>query len=334
VIEHARRSHDGDVDEPHPRREAPPAPPLSAALELQRSAGNQAVARMLSRTPRMIARFDHEYSYNGGKLQQETIGKDGLQDAAERVIEDDLGGMEELFMHRDTGSSPEGWARQVWGLMQDRFTFDDVTSDDVLPVIDDIKDEQREVQLQRLAGNFVYFSGEPPETLGELVDRMRDRGAFLDVEVDYNDEVTGADGPALKALFNSQGQTAGDEVEFDDTANIQLLDEDDVLVLIDSHQQKHQHPSARVAQFGTYRGKKGSRFAKAKDLEWHRANTAQTVKAMVLEAVRDGRAKKESVYATPKTPRDGIVYDLAISWDESGRKWVGSYHCNPVRSES
>ena len=26
--------------------------------------------------------------------------------------------------------------------------------------------------------------------------------------------------------------------------------------------------------------------------------------------------------------------DLAISWDESGRKWVGSYHCNPVRSES
>jgi hypothetical protein len=325
TIEHARRSRDGDVDEQRPRPQAPPTPPV---LALQQAAGNQAVTRM-------IARFNHEYSFRSGKVQKETVGKEDLPTAAMKVIEDDLGGAEELFLQRDTGASPEAWARQVWGLMEDRFLFDDVTSDDLLPVIDDIKDEHREEQLKRLAGNFVYFSGKPPESLAELVERMRDRGAFLDVEIDYNDEPTsGADGPALKALYNSHGETAGDEVEFDEKANIQLLDEDDVLVLIDSHQQKHQHPSARIAQFGTYRGKKGSRFAKTKDLEWHRANTAQTVKTMVLEAVRDGRAKKESVYATPKTPRDGIVYDLGISWDETGRKWVGSYHCNPLRNES
>jgi hypothetical protein len=86
--------------------------------------------------------------------------------------------------------------------------------------------------------------------------------------------------------------------------------------------------------FGTYQGKRGSRFHKDKNLEWHRNNTAKVVKEMVLEAVKDGRAKKESVYATPKDARDGIVYDLGISWDEGTKKWVGSYHCNPLKTES
>jgi len=40
-----------------------------------------------------------------------------------------------------------------------------------------------------------------------------------------------------------------------------------------------------------------------------------------------------TTYAPSKVPKDGIVYDLIVSYDAPTGKWVGSYHCNPCRNE-
>jgi hypothetical protein len=334
-MERTRRSQDDEGHEARerPREEPRPVPPTAGmALRMQQSAGNQAMGRMLSRMSRTLAREDYLSMVD----KQPVTESKALRKAVEATIEDELGGIDQLFWQNGNMTSPSAWAEWVHGVMESRYDLAGVNSEHITPVIEDIKDDNREELLLRMANNLIYFAGVEVYTEAELVEQMSDRKAFLDVETNSSGEITGgADGPALKAIFNTEGATAVDQVEFDESTNIKLLDEDNVVVLLDAHQQKHQAPSARIALFGTYKGKKGSRFNKNKDLEWHRQNSAQIVKAKVLDAVAKKLVTENgAVYATPKVAEKGIVYDLGISYDTSTAKWVGSYHCNPVKNET
>ena len=77
----------------------------------------------------------------------------------------------------------------------------------------------------------------------------------------------------------------------------------------------------------------GSKFAAGKGLQWHRDNTAQVVKSTVQQAVAGKLATPTKDYTPSKVPKDGIVYDLIIRYDEPTGKYVGSYHCNPLVNE-
>jgi hypothetical protein len=89
----------------------------------------------------------------------------------------------------------------------------------------------------------------------------------------------------------------------------------------------------KIPEFPAYTGQPGSKFAVGKDLQWHRDTTAPVVKETVQQAVAGQLATPTKDYTPPKVPKDGIVYDLIIRYDEPTGKFVGSYHCNPLRDE-
>jgi hypothetical protein len=343
AIEHARRSKVGEVEERERPREATPEPPaVQAALRLQQTSGNQALARMLSRTPRTLARFDHEFIYGPGDagIQKGSVAYDenerdpleACRTAAERVIEEDLGGIEELWLDTSTNSTAD-WAKLVYSLMEDRYTLEGIDESVVARAIAAIKDEHRARELLRVSFNLVYSQAQYPWSAANLAELLLAAGVYLEYEEAKDGTLTGPDGPAVERIFETEGAYAVKKIEFDEAKNELLLDADDAAVLIDHHQNKHQHPDAQITKFGQYEGAKGTKFASHKDLEWHRTNTAETVKQTVLTAVRDKTASQEKDVAPSKDPIDGIVYDLLISFDKPSGKWVGSYHCNPVVSE-
>ena len=333
ATERARRSEDGEVDERRERvYEAPPAE-SNVALLMQRSHGNQAVARMLSRTPRVLARgFDPEFTFGGAGIEKETVDKKGAAKAVETVVEDELGGFRNLFWKNDVATSQDEWAELVLGLMRERYELDGVAKAEVLAGIKTLKAKHREQVLLHLAKVYVYDSEEGgPWSKGNLVTRLTDSGAYLDAEEQDDGSLEGDDAAALSAIFDTEGGFARTQVEFDTAMNVQLLDEDNIVVIIDHHQQKHQRD--KIPEFPAYSGDPGSKFASGKGLEWHRTNTAVAVKAFVLDAVSKKLVTATKDYTFKKTPRNGIVYDLLISYDPPTGKWVGSYHCNPLRNE-
>jgi hypothetical protein len=321
---HARRSDDGDRDERREARAAEPAP-QEVTLRMQRAHGNQAVARVLARR-RTLARIggDPTFTFGGQQAEQETITADDCEDSVEEIVEDRYGGLRNLFMRNEVATSVSQWADLIFSFFEENYTLDGVDRGTVLQAIKAVKDKHREETLLHMARTHVYWSlGEDvaPWDLTELKKRLRKAGVYFEAE---DDEV-------LEAIFDTEGKFARTKVEFDTAANIELLDEDNVVVLIDHHQQKHQRD--KIAHFPAYSGEPGSKFATGKGLEWHRTNTAQVVKATVLDSVDKQRVTTSTTYAPPKVAKDGIVYDLIVSHDAPTGKWVGSYHCNPLRDE-
>jgi hypothetical protein len=324
---HARRSLGEERDErPEPRPEPAPPTPHDVLLTLQRQAGNQAVQRMLAPSARLVQRAgDPGFTYGGSGVVVETLSTQAeLDDAVESVIEDDLAGHRALFTQNDVATSPAEWRDLVLGLLRDHYTLQGLGAAEVLNSIRAVKDKYREESLRHFAQVRVFWNLQeeaPPWSADELKRRMIAEGAFLEP----------ADDEAIQALYATGGEFARTKVQFDAVNNIELLDEDNVVVLIDHHQQKHQMD--KITEFPAYSGESGSKFAPGKGLAWHRQNTAQVVKTTVQQAVQNKLVTTTKDYTPPKTPKDGIVYDLIIRYDEPTGKWVGSYHCNPLRDE-
>jgi hypothetical protein len=324
----ARRSVDRDVDErPEPRSRPADAPTRhDVLLRLQQAAGNQAVQRLLAPRARVVQRLgDPEFTHLGSGVVVETISTQAaLDEAVESVIEEDLDGHRALFTKNGIATSVGEWRDLVLGLLRDHYTLDGLGAPDVLKSIRTIKDKYRDESLKHFAQVWVYWNLQddvPPWSADELKRRMVAAGAYLE----------GADDEVIEALYDTGGAFAQTKVQFDAAKNIELLDEDNVVVLIDHHQQKHQMD--KIPEFPAYSGEPGSKFAAGKGLQWHRDNTAQVVKTTVEQAVAGKLATPTKDYTPPKVPKDGIVYDLIIRYDEPTGKFVGSYHCNPLVNE-
>ena len=103
--------------------------------------------------------------------------------------------------------------------------------------------------------------------------------------------------------------------------------ENKIVVGIDHHQNKHQHPKTMSAEIGTWTKKKGTLFKKGRGLDWHRRNTAETIKAWALEQIPlTGR-----VTLKKKPLSDGYIYDASVQPDEGLA--IVTYHCNPLQNE-
>ncbi|HKE98965.1 MAG TPA: hypothetical protein VKG45_08555 [Actinomycetes bacterium] len=314
--------------EPHPEGAKEPVVPMRQALVLrmQQQAGNRAVQRMLAASGRVLQRVgDPEFTYSGSGIERRTINtQQQLDEAVESLLEEKLDGPRALFMRHGTANSLQEWRDLVADLLRDYYTFEGLGADEVLKSIRTVKDKYREESLLHIAKS-VYSALEksgPLWNAAELKQRMIEMGAYLE---DVDNDV-------VDAIHKTGGKFARTKVQFNETTNIELLDEENVVVLIDHHQQKHQRD--KIPQFPSYEGGKGSMFAPGKGLEWHRQTTAPVVKATVQEAVAQKLVTTTMPYAPPKTSKeDGYIYDLIIRYDESTGKWVGSYHCNPTKDE-
>jgi hypothetical protein len=292
---------------------------------MQQAHGNQAVARAVARQ-RTLARIggDPTFTFQGSGIETQKItNQDECDDAVEELVEERFGGVRNLFMQNEVATSVQSWANLVFSHMEDTTELDGVGRPEVLNSIRTVKDKHRANTLQHLARTWVYWSEDgPPWSVDNLQERLEAAGAYIDAD----------DADTLEAIYNSDAEFAVLKPDYDKAKNIELLDEDNVVVLIDHHQQKHQ--LSLIPHFPTYTGKPGTKFAPGKDLAWHTTNTAQVVKSTVLEAVRNGTMTPETDALSPsKDAIGGIIYDLTITYDKPSGKYVGSYHCNPVVGE-
>jgi hypothetical protein len=116
------------------------------------------------------------------------------------------------------------------------------------------------------------------------------------------------------------------EVKLDLKSMEQLIDDKDIKVYIDHHQDKHQHPDSAI--YGAWKHKRGSSFASGKGRKWHEQNTAETIKSWALEqSLKEGDTR----YPKKVPMSDGYIYDAAVMLLK-GIIYV-AYHCNPMKSE-
>jgi hypothetical protein len=298
------------------RPDAPAALPQHALLALQRTAGNQAVQRMLAR------QHDPDFAYGPGYAEPTTITtQTQLNDEVELLIDDRYGGYRSLFTQNDVATSAGSWRDLVYSYMQETYVLNGFGRDDVLAAVKWVKKKYRAESLLNMARVHVYWTDEGPAwSVGDLKSRLQDAGAYLDDD----------DEEALERIVETEAEFAQKKVEVA-PGNIELLDEDEVVVLLDDHQNKHQ--TDKIPEFKAYTGEPGSKFAGGKDLEWHRTTTAPVVKETVQDAVRDELVTRTSNFSPPKDAIEGIIYDLTISYDDATGKYVGGYHCNPVVDE-
>jgi hypothetical protein len=305
--------------EDEPRREQAATMPQHALLALQRSAGNQAVARMLQR------QHDPDFAYGPGTAEAISVSNQTeMNDAVEELIDDRYGGYRNLFMQNDVATSVGAWRDLIFSYMQETYELHGVGRAEVLSAVKWVKDKFRAESLLHMANVHVFWMPPPPQgppwSGADLKERMEEAGAYLDAD----------DDEALDAIFETEGKFAKTKVDVP-AGNLELIDADNVVVLIDDHQQKHQ--TEKIPQFKAYTGDPGTKFADGKGLEWHRANTARQVKRTVEDAVRTTQVTTTTSYAPAKDAINGIIYDLLISYDDATGKYVGSYHCNPVVDE-
>jgi hypothetical protein len=317
MVEHERLARRTVEDVPR-REQAAPAS-QHAVLALQRSAGNQAVRRMLQR------QHDPDFAYGAGTAEAIAVSNQAeMNQAVEELIDDRYGGYRNLFTQNDVATSVGSWRDLIFSYMEETYELSGVGRAEVLKAVKWVKDKYRAESLLHMANVHVFWMPPPPQgppwSSADLKERMEEAEVYLDAD----------DDEALEAIFETEGKFAKAKVDVP-SGNLELIDADNVVVLIDDHQQKHQ--SEKIPQFKAYTGDPGTKFAGGKGLEWHRANTARQVKLTVEDAVRTQKVTTTTSYAPPKDAIHGIIYDLLISYDDATGKYVGSYHCNPVVDE-
>jgi hypothetical protein len=106
-----------------------------------------------------------------------------------------------------------------------------------------------------------------------------------------------------------------------------------VMVYIDSHQNKHQHPKSKIHFDIAYTGKSGSQFRQGKDLAWHKVNTAKTMKNWALGLDRKGQLVEGGKPMSLEKVEldDGVIYDATAQ--KAGGVITVVYHCNPPKTE-
>jgi hypothetical protein len=258
-----------------------------------------------------------------GVQRAETIDTEqDLKDMVERILDDRFEGVRGLFLQNTEASSQQQWATAVEEMMEDRYVLDaeELGDKNVLWAIGELKNKNRGEVLLYYANLYAYVDENMPFTVDHLKGTLVEEGLYLD----------GDDDETLDIIFDKEGKFAKTEVEIADGC-VKLSDENNVVVIMDSHQNKHQNP--QLPELDPYGGGKGSQFSAEKDLAWHVTNTCDKVEIAVAAAVAAKLARPGVVYCPPKTPKGGIIYDITITYDSDTGKYVGSYHCNPVRAE-
>jgi len=301
--------------EAEPRREAPL--PQHRLLALQRAAGNRAVGRMLGR------QHDPDFQFSGQTAEAISVGtQPEMNDAVEELIEDRYGGVRQLWLKNDVAKSVGQWRDLIFSFMEETYTLKNgMGVANVQAAVKAVKKKHRADALLHAANVWVYTH---PDGVVYTADAMRQRLIENGVYLDEDDD------DAIERIVETDGAYAQKKVEVA-AGNLELIDEDEIVVVLDDHQNKHQR--SKITELKQYSGEPGSKFARGKDKDWHTENTAETVKSTIEQAVKDGVVGKDAAYSPPKRPIDGITYDLTIDWDAETGKWVGSYHCNPVDDE-
>jgi hypothetical protein len=241
-----------------------------------------------------------------------------IEDTLERLFD----GYPALFMRGSEANSPAQWAELVLGSIdEDAYDIAQFGRSEAVAAIRTIKDKYRQEVLLRIAQDHIYSGGGAPWGVDNLRDRMTEIGTYLEP----------ADDGVLEAIFATGGRFAKTKIEVA-RGNLELSDGENVVVVMDHHQNKHQ--LTKIPEFPPYTGEPGSKFAQGKGLDWHREHTVPVVHATVAEALAEGLVGPGGAsYSPAKDAIDGIIYDLTISYDPETGKFVGSYHCNPVASE-
>lgn len=365
-----RASHQKEpVSAPQPVAPQAPAAQLARRalapadiLALQRTVGNAAVNHLLQHVqgqreglasphpasasqaqpggtgPIQLGR-DPDFTFNGAGIEPTTISsQEELNDEVESLIDEHFGGLHNLFLQNKVATSPGQWAALVYDHLgtEELYDMEGLGQPQVLIAINWLKDKHREEMLLNMARTQVYWV---PERLTELEiecfkyphDRGKQVAALKGLMQEAGAYLEAADDATLGAIVATEGKFARTKVEVP-AGNLELSDEDNIVVLMDDHQQKHQRD--QIPQFKAYTGQPGTKFAVGKGLAWHVANTVPVVRQTVSAAVNDETVSPVSPpYSPPKDAIDGIIYDLTITYDDGTGKYVGSYHCNPVNDE-
>jgi hypothetical protein len=189
----------------------------------------------------------------------------------------------------------------------------------VLTAVRVMKDKYREETLLQMARGIDWEAWDAPGSGEALQGKLEELGAYLEEE----------DADVLEDIVATGGRFARTKVPLP-ADHMELSDTGNIVVWMDSHQQKHQ--KTQIAQFPPYTAGKGTKFADGEGLAWHVANTVPVVRTLIATAISAGNVSPRSgVYHTPKVAQaDRIVYDLGIDYGEATGKYVGTYHCNPV----
>jgi hypothetical protein len=293
------------------------------ALALQRSAGNQAVAHLLGRAPRLLQREDEIDQFHGTVAKERFKDQNELDVEVEDVLDTHFDGHQGLFL-QGKNSTVESWAKFVHDYMQERYSG--ISEEMVEAAIRAVKDKYRARDLLHLANTYLYEAPDREDHIYDLEDGddlgefMRTRGAWIDEDdKDVIDAIYGSEGKRTSPAFTPP---AGHVVVYDDEEN------DDIVVMLDDHQNKHQ--ATQIHGIPVYTGEPGTKFGFEADLAWHEENTAMVVRSTITAAIESKLVTKTKTYIPPKTPIDGIKYDLTITYDDDTAKYIGSYHCNPV----
>ncbi|GEM_PF-6818971 len=284
--------------------------PLDQTLQLKRTA-------FLSRLP--IQRND--FRFGGNPVEKTTVNNQSdLDDEVEDLIDRRYGGYRRLFEKNEIATSPSDWAALLFDDMSEEYNLVGLHKANVRTSIDALKDKYREETLKHLVQTRIYHCGLVPYSADNLRNLLSKKCFIED-----------RDNAVISVLFETEGKFTKRKVEVG-TGCIELIDANNRVVIIDSHQNKHQSP--QLPELPAYTGGRGTRFASHKNLAWHKANTAVVVDRTIKSAVEAGSVKSDGeVYSPSKDAIEGIIYDLAIKYDSDTGKYVGSYHCNPVNDE-
>lgn len=114
-----------------------------------------------------------------------------------------------------------------------------------------------------------------------------------------------------------------------DKNNYLLMKENNFVVFLESHQNKHQ--SLAIGQLLTYTGAPGNKFPKQCNIEWHKKNTCPVVLKMMQEACQKKcLSETKSVYIPQKEPNNDIIYDVVCCYDPTHKIYSAWYHCYPT----
>ena len=114
-----------------------------------------------------------------------------------------------------------------------------------------------------------------------------------------------------------------------DNNNYLVKEENNFVVYLESHQNKHQ--SMAIGKLKTYTGAPGNKFPSMCDLEWHTNNTCPVVLTMMQKAYQEKHlSETERVYIPKKEPINNIIYDVVFCYNPTQKKYFAWYHCYPT----
>ena len=205
---HARQSPSNNLNK-RPSLQRPPAQHAAArtgenalpfgpmnsetVLRLQPVIGNQGVQHILARShgaasansagTRFIQRGrDPEFTFGGQSIERTTLRtQEELNKAVESTIDEELGGVDNLFLKNVVATSVADWRDLVFDNLESYYTLEGLAKPQVLIAVNWVKDKHRQATLRRYAESYVYSSEDgPPYSLDNFKQRMVENGVYLE----------------------------------------------------------------------------------------------------------------------------------------------------------